>query len=180
VIQGYLASYGHVRPGLLMFLSTCPYSRVLVALLRHRFPARHSASIMCTHAAVRAHTGAQDESKKAPPRRKKTGEGNLHASINLPSGDSSKKTGFVNAKEIVYSYNIYVVLDQLARYEDEKDRLSQVRRAFPLLLCLHRTHARHVRRTANSTHMHTCHHPWTHAKSMGPCPRPLAYCLSSG
>ncbi len=73
-------------------------------------------------------TWAQAESKKQPPRRKKQEEGKLHASINLPAGEASKKKGLIGAKDIVYSYNIYVVLDQLARIDTgkEADRLSEV------------------------------------------------------
>jgi hypothetical protein len=66
----------------------------------------------------------QSEGGKPLPMRKKQKEGKAHAAINLPSslGIKEKKMGLKD-RDIVYSYNIYVVLDQLARLDSQRDRI---------------------------------------------------------
>ena len=69
----------------------------------------------------------QEESNKQPERKKKAREGKLHANINLPIDvrDKLNKTPALKSEDLVFSYNIYVVLDQLSRLDSELEPIDE-------------------------------------------------------
>jgi len=73
----------------------------------------------------------KEEGRKPVPARKKTKAGKQHAAIGIPEperdedGEPIKKRG-LKEEDVVFSYNIYVVLDQLERLEDDTYKLIQV------------------------------------------------------
>eukprot|EP00291_Cryptomonas_curvata_P011554 CAMPEP_0172178204 /NCGR_PEP_ID=MMETSP1050-20130122/15890_1 /TAXON_ID=233186 /ORGANISM="Cryptomonas curvata, Strain CCAP979/52" /LENGTH=2219 /DNA_ID=CAMNT_0012850865 /DNA_START=81 /DNA_END=6737 /DNA_ORIENTATION=+ len=68
----------------------------------------------------------EEESKRPPERKKKAREGKLHANINLPAETRERlnKTPKLKSEDLVFSYNIYVVLDQLLRLDSELDPID--------------------------------------------------------
>jgi len=66
----------------------------------------------------------KEEGGQKHERLKKQEGGDLHAGINLPDPKKMKSKNLLKNEDVQYSYNIYVVLDQLSRMEQDKDRIS--------------------------------------------------------